>query len=357
MAKDQLPYHELARAARVSVATVSRVANGSSHVSPELRNRVIKTAAKLGVDLSQACRPKANVIAFLLCNRGVLHSFHSHILAGAEAYCASQDYGVLFLSLTYSPEVRWKDIHLPAILRRHDVVRAAMVAGTNSQNLFAQLTHQGMPFVVLGNNVLGEWNSDEYNTVYFDDIEGAREVTRYLLALGHRNVWFAGNLRLPWFTRRYEGYRQIMEEAGLTPRLSEFQSNDEDDVGYLAVKSILQNNGKVSAIFAGGDTVARGAYRALRDKGLRIPSDVAVVGFNDTEASILHPALTTVRAFPEQVGARLAEVLLEVMARPELAPKQCTIPTQLVKRESCGPCAHVHEDGEDRNQESIQAAP
>ena len=212
--------------------------------------------------------------------------------------------------------------------------------------------------MVLGNNVVGEWKSEGYNTVYFDDIEGAREVTRYLHSLGHRHIWFAGNLRLPWFTRRYEGYCQIMKEVGLTPRLSEFQSSAEDDVGYLAVKSIFQSNGKVSAIFAGDDTVARGAYRALRDKGLRIPADVAVVGFNDTEASILHPALTSVRAFPTQVGAHLAEVLLEVMGRPELAPKQCTIPTQLVKRESCALWGHSHEEEENSDKrEYSEGAP
>ena len=330
-------FSQLARVAQVSVATVSRVANGSAHVSPDLRARILKAAAKLGVDLSRNTRPKANVIAFLLCNREVLHLFHSLVLAGAEAYCALHNYGLLFLSFRYSANAPWKDLHLPEIITRRDVVRAAIVAGTNSQNLFTLLEHQGLPFSVLGNNVVGEWRSGDYNVVNFDEIEGAREMTSYLLSLGHRNIGYIGNFRLPWFVHRYEGYRQVMEEAGLTPHFTDFESNRGEEVGYLATKSILQNRGAVSAIFAGDDVVARGVYRALRHKGLRVPEDISVAGFGDLEGSALHPPLTTVRVFPQQVGARLAKALIEGIAAPDHPPRQWMIPTELIKRESCGP--------------------
>jgi DNA-binding LacI/PurR family transcriptional regulator len=211
------------------------------------------------------------------------------------------------------------------------------VAGTNSQNLFTLLKHQGMPFVVLGNNVVGEWRSEEYSVVNFDDIEGARELTSYFLSLGHRDIWFVGNSHLPWFMRRYEGYRQVMEESGMTPHFSDFESNSVDEIGYLATKSIIRNAGTVSAIFAGDDAVARGAYRALRQTGLRVPEDISVAGFGDMEGSTLNPPLTTVRVFPGQVGARMAKVLIEGIEQPDRPPGQWLIPTELIKRESCGP--------------------
>jgi DNA-binding LacI/PurR family transcriptional regulator len=330
-------FNKLARVAKVSVATVSRVANGSAHVSPELRGRILKAAAKLGVSLSGKCRPTAKVIAFLLCNREVLHLFHSHVLAGAEAYCALQDYGLLFLSFRYSPDTPWKDLHLPEITTRRDVVRAAIVAGTNSQNLLTLLDHVGMPFVVLGNNMVGEWRSEEHNVVSFDDIEGARELTRYLLSLGHRDIWFVGSSRLPWLTRRYEGYCQIMEEAGLHPHFSDFETTNVEEIGYLGTKSILRNAQAVSAIFAGDDNIARGAYRALRQKGLRIPEDISVAGFGDMEAAALHPQLTSIRVFQKQIGASLAKVVIEGIERPDRPPRQWVIPTELIKRDSCGP--------------------
>jgi len=330
-------FNQVARIAKVSVATVSRLANGSAHVSPELRTRIVKAAAKLGVELSRSTRPRANVIAFLLCNREVLHVFHSHVLAGAESHCALHDYGVLFLSFRYSANTPWKDLRLPEIITRRDVVRAAIVAGTNSQNLFTLLDHEGLPFSVLGNNVEGEWGAESYNVVNFDEIEGARELTSYLLSLGHRNIWYIGNFLLPWFVHRYEGYRQVMEEAGLTPHFSDFESNRGEEIGYLSTKSILRNASNISAIFAGDDVVARGVYRALRHKGLRVPEDISVAGFGDLEGSTLHPQLTTVRVFPRQLGARLAEVLIEGIAAPDRPPRQWVIPTELITRESCIP--------------------
>jgi LacI family transcriptional regulator len=155
--------------------------------------------------------------------------------------------------------------------------------------------------------------------------------------LGHRDIWFVGSARLPWLTRRYEGYRQIMEEAGLQPHFSDFESSNVEEIGYLGTKFILRNAGTVSAIFAGDDNVARGAYSALREKGLRIPEDISVAGFGDMEAAALHPQLTSIRVFQRQIGASLAKVVIEGIERPDRPPRQWVIPTELIKRDSCGP--------------------
>jgi LacI family transcriptional regulator, galactose operon repressor len=318
------------------MATVSRVANGSHAVTPRLRERVNRAALKLGFDLHG--KNKSRIIAFLLSNRAVLHPFHSAVLVGAEAYCAAHDYGLLFLPVRYSGNVPWRDLHLPQVLQRHDVVRGAIVAGTNSQNLLDFLTQKGVGFVVLGNNVAGEWSKEECSAVYFDDIDGAYGLTRYLQSLGHRRIWFAGNCRMPWFLRRYEGYRKAMEEAGLAPLKNEVDSDDGEDIGFLATKSVLKSQERVTAIFAGEDTAARGVYKALQEAGLRIPDDVSVAGFNDIpEAAGLNPPLTTVRVFTDQVGKQMAELVLKKIVRPDSGPEVITIPTQLVKRESCGP--------------------
>lgn len=89
-------FQQVADLAKVSLATVSRVANGSARVSPEIQQRVKEAALRLGVDLHR--QGKANLIAFLLCNRDLLHPFHSRVLVGAEAYCAARNYSMLFLS-------------------------------------------------------------------------------------------------------------------------------------------------------------------------------------------------------------------------------------------------------------------
>ena len=332
---------DVARAAQVSVATVSRVGTGSARVSPEIAERVRLAALNLGSDL--VGRNKSKVIAFVLGNRDMLQLFHSHMLVGAESYCAARGWNMLFLTLRYPATAPWQELHLPPILARHNMVDGVILGGTNTPNLFELLRRKAIPFAVLGNNVISEWRPEDHDVVWFDDIQGSFEVTRYLLSLGHRNIWFVGHTRLPWFSRRHEGYCRAMKEAGFLPRLSEIDSDNDQDVGYMATKALLSRGEPVDAIQAGDDRVAAGAYKALRDYGLRIPDDVSVTGCDDIEAVMLHPSLTTIRIFTQQVGKQMAELVLKRIECPTLSPQHFTIPTQLVKRESCRPHAEVRE--------------
>jgi len=326
---------DVARAANVSAATVSRLIGGRANVTPEMRDRVIKAAVRLGFDLERG--RKSRIIAFLLSNRGVLHPFHSAVLMGVEAYCAESNYGLLFLPFQYPTDASLEELTLPEILLRRQIVAGTIVAGTNSRELLHLLTGRGIPWVVLGNNVIGELK-DEQSAVFFDDVRGAYELTRYLQSLGHREIGFVGNLRLPWYARRFRGYKKAMEEAGLKIHVNELSSRDGEEMGYLATKLMLQQSPSITAIFAGDDSSARGACHAARDSGLEIPENISIAGFNDTlEASSLHPALTSVHVFTEELGRQLAELLLNRIARPDLPGKTVTLPTQLVRRLSCGP--------------------
>lgn len=334
--KGKVGLRELASAANVSVATASRVLSGNNRVAQSIQKVVWEQAKKLGMDLSQ--RNKTKSLAFLLCNRTMLHAFHSRILSGAEAHCAAHGWEMVFLSFKYSPQVPWSELHLPKVVQRPDIIRAVILAGTNSTNLIELLVHKGIPFVVLGNNVIGESQDLEKSDVVFaDDIQGGHDATRYLIGLGHRNICFVGNTRLPWFARCFEGYRRAMAESGLTPRESSTDSEDETECGYLGTKSLLTQDESVTAILAGNDPTAHGVYKALRDKGLRIPEDVSVAGCDDTIGTWLYPALSTTREFPEQLGKQLVELILNRIAKPDQGSQCVTVPTELVKRDSCGP--------------------
>jgi len=326
-------YRDVARLARVSPATVSRVAQGRPYISPEIRQRVTEAAASLGVSLD--ARVGSRTIALLLSNRDALHPVHSRILAGADSYCRARGWEVVWQSFHYSSATDSANLRLPELLERRGVARAVILGGTNSPNLLECLRGRALPFSVFGNNVIGAWNEKDEDVVFSDDVSGASEMVRYLLAQGHRRIWYVGDLERPWMSRAGEGYRRAMQEAGLTPHLHGVASAEERQVGYLSTKQLLAAGEPVSAILAGSDSTAEGVYRAIRDCGLCVPEDISVAGNDDTEGSILHPPLTTVHWFNEEVGLHLAELLLSRVANPHLPPRQITIPTQLVKRESC----------------------
>jgi len=329
-------FRELAKLANVSTATVSRVARGEANVDPEMRLRVRKAAERLGIDLDERRHQKSAIIAFILGNRTVLHHFQARVLWGAENYCSSQNKELLFLAHRYPASVHPRELHLPQILNQRALVRAVILGGTHSVNMLDALREREIPFAVLGNNVIGPWTPEDYDAVYSDDVQGAFDLTARLIAEGHRDIWFIGDTDLPWYARCAKGYRESMNAAGLEPRYSEIHSDDRE-LGYLAMRSILSRQEPVTAVVAGSDQIARGVYEALNHAGLRIPDDICIAGFNDTEAELMNPSLTSVREFPEELGKHLAEFALRRLQQPDAKPQQLTIPTLVVERNSTRP--------------------
>jgi len=323
---------QVARLAKASSATVSRVLNKTARVSPELERRVRAAAEAVGFDLQ---RKSSRLIAFVLGNRPILHPYHSHVLAGAEAYCAERDYVLAFFSLSYPRAASGGSLPYSRIVDRSGMLDGFIVAGTNTQNLLDRLSETGLPVAVFGDTMQEPWSREGLDVVWLDDITGSYEMTRYLQSLGHTRIWFVGNTRLAWFQRRQQGYSRAMQEAGLAPRVESLDSDDEHEMGLLATKLIYSRGEPVDAVIAGNDAICQGIYDALRDGGVEVPGGVSVAGFNDTiEAAALRPPLSTVRAFPERVGRQLAELVLRRIADPSRPCQEITVPTQLVRRES-----------------------
>ena len=327
---------DLARAANVSPATVSRVVACNPSVDPTMRRQVERAAKKLGISLEEKRKDKSKVLAFLLANRDVLHSFQARVLLGAENYCAQHNWELLFMSFRYAPETPPGALHLPQLLSHRTNARAVILGGSNFPNLFQALETRGLPYAVLGNNILGEWKPVSCDVAYSDDIAGASDATTHLISKGHRFIAYIGNLQLPWFKRCSVGYERAMIAAGLAPRTVDFRS-DGSQLGYLATKAILSKHRDLTAILAGSDQVATGVYEALREMNIEIPAKISVVGFNDTQGSLLFPPLTSVREFPEELGRHMAEFALQRLQDPDRVTQEITIPTQLVQRSSVGP--------------------
>jgi len=331
--KKSVSFQDVARLAKVSTATVSRVARGNTSVHEDIERRIRTAADKLGLNLEDSRHDRLSTVAFLLCNRDVHHTFQSLVLLGAEGYCASNERELLFISFRYPTGAPANQLHLPRAFERPDLVRGVILSGTNSTSMLELLTSRKIPFAVLGNNVIGDWIPDEYNSVFSDDVQGAFDLTSHLISQGHRDIWFFGDLSMPWYSRCARGYRNAMSQAGFVPRCSEIHAGDQE-LGYLAMRSVLSRKEPVTAVFAGSDQIARGVYEALRQSNLDIPGDVSVAGFNDTEGALFDPPLTSVREFPEQLGQHLAEFTVRALKDPLGVRKQMIIPTKLITRQS-----------------------
>ncbi len=332
-------YAEVARLAEVSLPAVSRVAQGKSKVAPSVQASVLAAAQNLGVNLTSGARNRT--ITFVLGNRDTVNEFQSKVLLGAEGFCTRHDWALHFVSFRSDLSAPLSNVTLPEVLTQSNRPAGVILSGTHSANILAALAENKIPFSLVGNNIVGDWQPEKYDCVFTDDVRGSAEITRYLLAQGHRNIWYIGNQRLPWFARCARGYRQAMKEADLEPRFSEIGSEDRE-LGYLAVKALLASGERPTALFVGTDQAASGVYQALQESGIRIPDDISVAGFNDTIGEVLHPGLTTVREFPKELGVHLAEFALGRINEPDLPPQQLVMPTELIRRESVRQIAPGH---------------
>lgn len=331
--REKITLRDIARVAGVSVATASRAINGTGQVSPEVGKRIQSAVIKLRSSSQIATR--AHTLCFLLGNRSHLHPFHAQVLMGAQEFAKEQQNRILFYPHRYEPDVAPHDIRLPLLFERDPSVDGYIVSGMNSENLLELLTNSRVPFAVLGNNVLEPWNPEQYDVVWMEDRTGAYELTRYLQELGHRAIWFVGSRHLP-AQRLLEGYNEAMNKMKLKPQSVEMDSEDEREAGYLGAKSLFAQQARVTAIFAYNDVVAHGVYEAARAHGLRIPDDISIVGIGDRpEATALTPTLTTLWPYPDQVGRRLAELVLDRIANPDAPREQVLVPTRTIVRNSC----------------------
>lgn len=338
----------IAEAAKVSVATASRAINKTGRVSLAVEHRVRNAALALEADGARH-RRTTKILCFLLANRPMLHPFHAQVLMGAQAMAAENGSQILFYPFHYRADLAAGDIRLPALLELRGMIDGYIVGGMNTPNLLEHLQDAGVPFAVLGNNVLGEWSPDRCDVVWMDDTDGAHELTRHLQGLGHRRIAFLGSRQFS-SVRMRQGFLRAMEEAGLEPTTLESDSGDERESGFLAAKRLLSQRGAVSAILCYSDSAAQGVLEAAGGYGIRVPDDLSLAGFgNRPEAAAMHPPLTTVWGYPDQVGRRLAEMVLQRIANPAGPRRIATLPTRLIVRASCGPMAAAAEAPRGRN--------
>lgn len=333
---------DVARRAGVAVGTVSRVVNNRPDVNEDLRALVLRVAEELNYRPNARARSLARnssaLLSFILSNRDFLHPFHSHVLQGVQEYCEEAGYFVMYTRFQYAAGAKAADMALPPVLRIHGMTDCVVLAGVNYENFTKALEGKDIPYVLLANNFVGTKPREPSDQVRFDDSVGAADATRYLIQLGHKHIWYIGDTSLPWYRTRYEAYVREMEKSKLKARAQTLALSDDRFLsGLKSVQTLLDQKAPLTAIFAGTDDVALGAWEALRQRGLDVPRDVSLIGFDDQHGSLRVPSLTSVRVDTAEIGRQLAKMAIAKISSPEKSIPEVLLSTKLMKRETCRP--------------------
>jgi LacI family transcriptional regulator len=249
-------------------------------------------------------------------------------LQGVSSACNNRTYSVML----WLAEPDYERRMIPRILH-NGLVDGVVVASTLMDDpIVKSLFESKMPFILIGRHP-----SMDVNFLDVDNLQAARKATLHLLRLGYKRVaTITGSQDQVAGFDRYQGYLNALQDYDRTIRPELVADGDfTEEGGYHAMARLLPQ--KPDAVFAASDMTAYGAMRAIHEANLRIPEDVAVVGFDDIPASArTTPALTTVRQPVQQMGSKAAEVLINVIENDITATQKLIMDTELVVRESCG---------------------
>src|SRR5262245_33709778 len=324
---------DVAREARVSVATVSRVFNNSAVVSESTRRTVREVAERLNYWPNGAARSlitnRTQAIGVMLPD--LFGEFYSEILRGMDM--PTRKAGLHLLVSSSHADADELVAGLRATRGRIDgmIVMAPDVdAGPTIRALAADC-----PLVLIdpGKGFEG------CDAVVIANQAGASAITRHLADIGHRRIaTITGPARNADARQRLEGYRAALRAAGVEPPSGyEIPGDFTEPSGYAAGARLLALDPRPTAVFAANDYMAIGVMGALSDAGIRVPEDIAVAGFDDIAmARYLNPPLTTVHVDAYRLGERAVEMLLDPRSRPGRRVRHEVLATTLVVRGSCG---------------------
>ncbi|WP_245622532.1 LacI family DNA-binding transcriptional regulator [Pseudoxanthomonas dokdonensis] len=331
---------DIAHLAGVSQPTVSRALRGSPMVNEETRKRIQAIAAELNYKVdknaSNLRRQHSGTIALLFFedptpDDSQINPFFLSMLGSITRACALQGYDLLisFQQLSTNWQADYEDSN-----KADGLILLGYGDYLEAQQRLQKLVRQGTHFVRWG-AVLPDQPGV---SIGCDNRQGGADITRHLLEQGRRRIAFIGDAsnHYPEFLERYRGYGQALQEAGMQidPRL-QVDAITTEQAGYDAVLHLLDQQITFDALFAASDLIAIGAMKALHERGLVVPQQVAVAGFDDIPmAGFISPGLSTVQQDTKLAGTMLVETLLRQINGEPVESR--VLPARLVLRRSTG---------------------
>ena len=326
---------DVARESGVNISTVSRALNNGYGVNPQTRDLVVSVASRLNYRPNRVARGlvtgRSHSMALVVSD--IRNPFFAEVARGAADAARTDNCDLILCNSDLDP-VRQMEYVKSLLEKRVDGILMNSVSPLSAEDQ-AQLVECGVPIVLLNRSAA----SKAFSTVSADNEAGGALAAQHLLALGHRKIAHVtgprqhGNL-----SDRTRGFVQTLEDAPqpVTPIVLHGPFNFEGGRDLSA--RLLAEHPETTAIFAANDVMAFGAVRTALDRGLRIPEDLSLIGFDNIEfSSIIHPPLTTIHQPKYEMGQAAVEILLRLARdKTRRTPESRVLGVELIERQSCG---------------------
>jgi len=327
---------DIARMAGVSESTVSRALADNPRVAERTRAYVKQLAAEAGYQVDPVARSLRVRRSNTICVAVPLMHAHEQPLSDPFmmtmlALLAEELTGRGY-SMLLSKVDRHQDDWIGQLARSSRADGLIMIGQSFEHAEMNAAAREGWPMVVWGSHIDGQ----AYVSVGSDNLLGGELATTHLIEAGRRRIGFLGDEQLPEVAPRFSGYRAVLEHHGLPfDRRLHARSHFLSEDAYRLTRAMLKKTDPPDGVFAASDLIALGAMQALAERGLRVPEDVAVAGFDDIPmARLAQPALTTVQQDTRGAGAVLVSTLIDLIERRPAQSRE--LDTRLVVRRSCG---------------------
>jgi len=327
---------DVAQRAGVSTTTVSRVLNNSGYVSADARSRVDAAITELGYvpnTLGLSLRFKrTKTLAVVVTD--ITNPFFTSMARGCEDVASAQGFSTILCN-TDESEAKQERYLTTLVQKRVDGI--LLVPARSAAGPVIWLQKRGVPVVLIDRQAPGA----RVDCVRGQSEEGGHDLAALLLDQGHRDIaMLTGPINVSTAAERVAGFTRACREHGLTPRPGRIiYGNFTLASGYAMTEQVLKAKPRPTAILTGNNFIAIGAYRALRDAGLRLPEDISLVAFDNLpDHMVLDPFLTVTAQPAYEMGKRATELLLERLAGQGPAePQDIQLPNELIIRRSSGP--------------------
>lgn len=341
MESKKITIQDIAAHANVSKSTVSRVLNDTTPVHEEKKKAVLEAIELLNFQPNSLARGLAGGQSMTIGvqTQKIGSPFYDSITHGIIQSLSESRYSPIFVDGQWEPAIEKAGIE--TLLRRQ--VDGLIIAGGQLSTEQLREVMRQKPVLIVGREI----NGLDKNCMFIDNFDAGYRATKYLIQLGHRRILhIAGIRRQQDAIRRFKGYRFALQEAGIEfdPDLV-FEGQFDGESGVAAIDSRLNLGKKFSGVFAANDMMAFGARLALHYRGIRVPEDVSIIGFDDqVESAFMTPPLTTVRQPAFSMGEAVAKAMLNILRnQPYSLP---SLPCEIQIRDST---ARVNDSGSDAN--------